>query len=198
MDDKTYSMGGIGFLAILFILIFALVGRGGFGGWGNGFGGWGGFPMWGNGFGFGGVGVPGYGLGFEDYKAICEGQKQGIIDSAQTRYLVEQQAAATQAVVNATANTTQTKIDFYAYQDLRDRLSEEQRKVLTLENQLFVKDQLAPVNAQLASIQCHMLKRPDVTGIGAVCPNAAIINGLGVNSLSGYGYGCGCGCNNLA
>ena len=48
MDDKTYSMGGIGFLAILFILIFALVGRGGFGNWGNGFGGWGGFPMWGN------------------------------------------------------------------------------------------------------------------------------------------------------
>lgn len=173
-------------------------GRGGFGNWGNGFGGWGGFPMWGNGFGFAGVGVPGYGLGFEDYKAICEGQKQGIIDSAQTRYLVEQQAAATQAVVNATANTTQTKIDFYAYQDLRDRLSEEQRKVLTLENQLFVKDQLAPVNAQLASIQCHMLKRPDVTGIGAVCPNSAIINGLGINSLSGYGYGCGCGCNNLA
>lgn len=95
-----------------------------------------------------------------------------------------------------TANTTQTKIDFYAYQDLRDRLSEEQRKVLTLENQLFVKDQLAPVNAQLASIQCHMLKRPDVTGIGAVCPNAGIINGLGINSLNGYN--CGCGYNNLA
>lgn len=196
MDEKSYGWGGgIGFLAILFILIFAFRGNG----WGNGFGGfggWGGFPMWGNGFGFGGVGVPGYGLGFEDYKAICEGQKQGIIDSAQTRYLVEQQAAATQAVVNATANTTQTKIDFYAYQDLRDRLSEEQRKVLTLENQLFVKDQLAPVNAQLASIQCHMLKRPDVTGIGAVCPNSAIINGLGINSLNGYGYGCGC--SNLA
>lgn len=194
MDEKNYGWGGgIGFLAILFILIFAFRGNG----WGNGFGGFGGFggfPLWGNGFGLGGVGVPGYGLGFEDYKAICEGQKQGIIDSAQTRYLVEQQAAATQAVVNSTANTTQTKIDFYAYQDLRDRLSEEQRKVLTLENQLFVKDQLAPVNAQLASIQCHMLKRPDVTGIGAVCPNAGIINGLGINSLNGYG----CGCNGLA
>lgn len=196
MDDKTYSMGGIGFLAILFILIFALVGRGGFGGWGNGFGGWGngfgGFPMWG----FGGVGVPGYGLGFEDYKAICDSEKQEIINSARTQYLVEQQAAETRAVATANANVTNTKIDYYAYQDLRDRLSEEQRKVLTLENQLFVKDQLAPVNAQLASIQCHMLKRPDVTGIGAVCPNAGIINGLGINSLNGYN--CGCGYNNLA
>lgn len=194
MDEKSYGWGGgIGFLAILFILIFAFRGNG----WGNGlggFGGFGGFPMWGNGWGFGGVGVPGYGLGFEDYKAICNSEKQEIINSARTQYLVEQQSAATQAVVNSTANATQSKIDFYAYQDLRDRLSEEQRKVLTLENQLFVKDQLAPVNAQLASIQCHMLKRPDVTGIGAVCPNSAIINGLGINSLNGYG----CGCNGLA
>lgn len=120
--------------------------------------------------------------------------KVGKCERAQTRYLVEQQAAATQAVVNATANTTQTKIDFYAYQDLRDRLNESERKVMALENQLFVKDQLAPVNAQLADIKCQMLKRPDVTGIGAVCPNAGIINGLGINNLNGYG----CGCNGLA
>lgn len=192
MNENT-SMGwggGIGFLAILFILIFAFRGNG----WGNGFGGFGGFPMWGNGFGFGGVGVPGYGLGFEDYKAICDSEKQEIINSARTQYLVEQQAAETRAVATANANVTNTKIDYYAYQDLRDKLAESQREVLTLQNQLFVKDQLAPVNAQLASIQCHMLKRPDVTGIGAVCPNAGIINGLGINSLNGYG----CGCNGLA
>lgn len=194
MDEKSYGWGGgIGFLAILFILIFAFRGNG----WGNGFGGfggWGGFPMWGNGFGFGGVGVPGYGLGFEDYKAICEGQKQGIIDSAQTRYLVEQQAAATQAVVNATANTTQTKIDFYAYQDLRDRLSEEQRKVLTLENQLFVKDQLAPLTAQVADIRCNMLTKPVVNGLGTSCNPIITPAVYGINSLNGYG----CGCNGLA
>lgn len=194
MDDKTYSMGGIGFLAILFILIIGFVMNRG---WGNGFGGWGnGFPMWGNGFGFNSVGVPGYGLGFEDYKAICNSEKQNIIDSARTQYLIEQQGSETRAVATANANTTNTKIDYYAYQDLRDRLSEEQRKVLTLENQLFVKDQLAPLTAQLNSIQCNMLRRPDITGIGAVCPNAGIINGLGVNSLAGLngcGYGCGCG-----
>ena len=44
------------------------------------------------------------------------------------------------------------------------------------------------VEAQLASISCRMLPKPDVTGIGAVCPNAGIINGLGINSLNG-------GCN---
>ena len=41
-----------------------------------------------------------------------------------------------------------------------------------------------------------MLNAPEVTGVGAVCPNAGIINGLGINSLNGYNYGCGC--NGLA
>ena len=58
-------------------------------------------------------------------------------------------------------------------------------------NKLFVKEQLEPVNASLATIQCQMLRRPDVTGIGAVCPNAGIINGLGLTSLN---HGCG-GCS---
>lgn len=194
MNENT-SMGwggGIGFLAILFILIFAFRGNG----WGNGFGN--GFC---NGFGGGygpwgadGIGFGASSYGFQNYRATCDAEKAEIINTAATQYKTIEQAQLTRDTVNATANATQAKIDFYAYQDLRDRLSEEQRKVLTLENQLFVKDQLAPVNAQLASIQCHMLKRPDVTGIGAVCPNSAIINGLGINSLNGYS----CGCNGLA
>lgn len=185
MDEKTYSMGGIGFLAILFILIFALVGRGGLGGWCNNFGGWSGFPMWG----FGGVGVPGYGLGFEDYKAICASEKQEIINSARTQYLVEQQSAATQAVVNATANATQTKIDFYAYQDLRDRLNESERKVMALENQLFVKEQIAPLTAQVADIRCNMLTKPVVSGLGTSC------NPIITPVVNGFN---GCSCNGLA
>lgn len=180
MDDKTYSMGGIGFLAILFILIFAVVGRGGFGG----FGGWGG-----NGFGWGLDGFNGY--GFQNYKATVDAEKAEIINTARTQYITEQQAASTRELVQSTANTTQAKIDFYAYQDLRDKLSESQRENMMLHNKLFVKDQLEPVNAALASIQCNMLRRPDITGIGAVCPNAAIINGLGINSLNS----CGCGYN---
>lgn len=183
MDDKTYSMGGIGFLAILFILIFAVVGRGGFGGFG-GFGGWGG-----NGYGWGPDGFTGY--GFQNYKATVDAEKAEIINTARTQYITEQQASSTRELVQSTANTTQAKIDFYAYQDLRDKLSESQRENMMLHNKLFVKEQLEPVNSALASIQCNMLRRPDVTGIGAVCPNSAIINGLGINSLGG----CGCGYN---
>lgn len=172
MDKENMSWGGVGFLALFFLILIAFWGRGG-----NAFGNWGNVPY--------GVGVAGYGLGFEDYKAICESQKQGIIDSAQTRYLTEQTAAATQAVVNATANATQTKIDFYAYQDLRDQLAETQRALMEANNKLFVKDQLAPINATLASIQCNMLQRPPVYGLGTSC-NRIIAPAL---------FNDGCGCN---
>lgn len=179
MDKETYSWGGIGFLALFFLIVMAFLGRGcnGFGGRGNNCGNW---------------GCGDYArYDFENFKATCDAEKAEIINSARTQYLVEQQAAATRDIVMASANATQTKVDFYAYQDLRDKLAETQRALMEANNKLFVKDQLAPITAQLSTIQCQMLKRPDVTGIGAVCPNAAIINGLGVNSLNA----CGCGCN---
>ena len=179
MDKENFSWGGIGFLALFFLLIIGFWNRGGVGfGYGNGYG----TP-------YDGYGPAGY--GFQNYRATVDAEKAEIINTAATQYKTIEQAQLTRDTVNATANATQAKIDFYAYQDLRDRLSEEQRKVLTLENQLFVKDQLAPLMASVADIRCNMLVRPNITGIGAVCPNAGVLNGLGINGLNG------CGCNGL-
>lgn len=103
MDKESYSWGGIGFLALFFLIVVAfLFNRNGCGnGWfGNSCGNCGG--NWASGFATG-VGVPGYGLGFEDYKAICNSEKQEIINSARTQYLVEEQANLTRA--NDTANS---------------------------------------------------------------------------------------------
>lgn len=183
MDKETYSLGGIGFLAIFFLLIVAMS-RNGFG-WGCGNGCNGAFSGWG----FNGVGVPGYGFGFEDYKAICASEKQEIINSARTQYLVEEQANLTRTNDTANANMLATKIDFYAYQGLRDQLAEAQRQNLVLQNQLYNDRKFSDIDKQLATISCKMLKTPDISGLGAVCPNAAIINGLGINSNP---YGCGC------
>ena len=175
-DMNTSGIGLFGYI-ILFVIIVWVFG-GAFGG--NGFG------PWGN----RGVGVgPGWGLdgiGFEDYKAICEAQKANIQQTATTQYLIEQQAAATQNVVKAQADALATKIDFYEYQGLRDKVAERDLVIAELKNKLFTKDQLAPITAQLSSIQCNMLRRPDVTGVGVACPSAAILNGLGVNSLNQY------------
>lgn len=177
MEDGKWGSWGI---VIFLIILFAVFMNGGFGGL----------------FGYGRNGcVDGLGgYGFQDYKAICETQKQDIANTARTQYLTEQQSAATRELVAATANTTQAKIDFYAYQGLRDQLAETKSALMEANNKLFVKEQLEPVNASLATIQCQMLRRPDVTGIGAVCPNAGIINGLGLNNLNhGCGGCCGCG-----
>lgn len=191
MDKESYSWGGIGFLALFFLIVVAfLFNRNGCGnGWfGNSCGNCGG--NWASGFATG-VGVPGYGLGFEDYKAICNSEKQEIINSARTQYLVEEQANLTRANDTANSRMIAEKIDFYAYQGLRDQLAEAQRKNLVLENQLYNDRKFGEVDKQLAAISCQMLKRPDVTGVGAVYPNAAIINGLGITGLNG----CGCGCS---
>lgn len=171
----------IAFVIIVWV-ISAITGNCGFGGFG---------------FGFGnrayGVGVDGYNLGFEDYKAICEGQKANIVQTATTQYQIEQQAALTREVVTAQSNALATKIDFYEYQNLRDTVAQKDREIMELKNQMFTKDQLAPLAAQLNSIQCTMLTKPNISGIGVACPNAAILNGLGVNSLNNSSCGCGCG-----
>ena len=183
MDKETYSWGGIGFLALFFLIIIAFWGRGGNGfGWGNNCGN--GFMPWGDGIGFGASSY-----GFQNYRATCDAEKAEIINTAETQYKTIEQAQLTRDTVNATANATQAKIDFYAYQDLRDRLSEEQRKVLTLENQLFVKDQLAPLTASVADIRCNMLTKPVVNGLGTSC-NPIITPYM-------FGLGNGCGCNGL-
>lgn len=183
MEKEGYSWGGIGFLALFFLIVVTFWNRGG-NGWG--------FGNYCGGFLGDGIGFGASSYGFQNYRATCDAEKREIINTATTQYQVEQQAAATRELVQATANATQTKIDFYAYQGLRDAVAERDRQIMELKNMLFVKDQLAPVNAQLASISCNMLRRPDVTGVGVACPSAAILNGLGINSLNN---GCGYGCN---
>lgn len=118
----------------------------------------------------------------------CQVEKQGIIDSARTQYLIETTARQTQEQTMTGLSALGTKIDFYEYQNLRDQLAQERTKNVVLENRVYSDAKFNAVEAQLASISCRMLPKPDVTGIGAVCPNAGIINGLGINSQNG-------GCN---
>lgn len=183
MEDTSYTKSGMSWASIILgfivlVLVFgALFGGRGFGGWGNNWG-------------------AGYVNGLEGGCARtsnCEVERRGLITAAETNYRIIDQAQATRDVVAATAATTQTKIDFYAYQDLRDKLAEQQRQNMMLQNQIYSDAKFNALAASIADIKCNMLRRPDVTGIGAVCPNAGVLNGLGINNLSGFG-GCGsCG-----
>lgn len=172
--DETKGIGLFGYI-ILFVIIVWVFG-GAFGG--NGFG-------WGN-RAFGAVPHEcGYGdLGFQNYKAICDTEKANITQTATTQFLIEQQSAANRELIAAQTNAINTKIDYYGYQNERDKNADLSRENMELRNQLFMKDQLAPITATLASIQCNMLRRPDVYGLGTSC------NTIFTPALN---TGCGCG-----
>lgn len=178
MEETKSGISPTG-LVILLVLLFLFMRQGGL--FGNGFG-------WGNG-GFG----PGFGwgnlagdFGFQNYRATCDAEKTEMMNFSDIQHQIATTSAATQASIYADGNATRGLITQQEIQSLRDRLDDAHRENLVLSNQLFVKDQLAPITAQLNSIQNNMLVRPNVTGVGAVCPNAGIINGLGIG-------GCGCG-----
>lgn len=179
MEETKSGISPTG-LVILLVLLFLFMRQGGL--FGNGFG-WGG-----NGYGFPGFGWGGVAgdFGFQNYRATCDAEKTEMMNFSDIQHQIATTSAATQASIYADGNATRNLITQQEIQGLRDRLDDAHRENLVLSNQLFVKDQLAPITAQLNSIQNNMLVRPNVTGVGAVCPNAGIINGLGLG-------GCGCG-----
>lgn len=65
-------------------------------------------------------------------------------------------------------------------------------KDATIERMTLAQNMTAQFHAlekQIAEIGCNMLVKPNVTGVGAVCPNAGIINGLGISNS--FSNGCG-------
>ncbi len=174
--EGTFSWGWIIFL-ILILWFFV----------GGGFGGFGGFGPYGRGANF----LAGEVVGSNCGASNCEVERRNLVATADTNYRIIDQANATRQVVEATAQATQAKIDYYAYQDLRDKLSESQRENMMLQNKLYSDAKFGAIENQLQVIACKMAKQPDVYAVSAACPNSAILNGLGFN---GFPYGT-CGCN---
>ena len=169
MEETKSGISPTG-LVILLVLLFLFMRQGGL--FGNGFG-WGG-----NGYGFPGFGWGGVAgdFGFQNYRATCDAEKTEMMNFSDIQHQIATTSASTQASIYADGNATRNLITQQEIQGLRDRLDDAHRENLVLSNQLFVKDQLAPITAQLNSIQNNMLVRP----------NVGIINGLGIG-------GCGCG-----
>ena len=155
MEDKS-GMGWAGLL-LFFVVIWILFGSMA----GNGLG-------WGNRNNWGGC----------DRVSNCEVEKQGIIDSAKTQYLIETTGRQTQEYLG-------NKIDFYEFQNLRDQLAAERSKNMVLENRIYSDAQFTALSRQLEgcccanerrldAIECQMLKRPAIYGIGATCSGQII------------------------
>lgn len=182
MNETTSGIGWWGIVIVLFLL-FSLFGNRG---WGNGvFGG--NNCNDGCGCGYGGRFVD---FGFQNYKATCDAEKTEIINTAATQYKVEAQGAATLAAIKSDGDATRAKIDFYAYQELRDKLAEAQRINSALETKLYTNAQFDVVNKELAEIKCRMLPKPDITAFGASCTPVLSPLSLYASALSNHGCGC--------
>lgn len=161
MDDKMSGIGLILFLLILFGLF----------GFGRGFGGFGGCAN----------GGYGYGMPFGAYgcnaTTNCQVEKQGIIDSARTQFLILDTAKQTQEAAQAQFTALGNKIDFYEMQNLRDQLAQERSKNIVLENRVYSDNKFNALDSQIAAIACELSK----------LPRTAPVYTTGV-SCSGYPY----------
>lgn len=109
----------------------------------------------------------------------CQIEKQEIIDSARTQYLVEQTARQTQDAASAGFAALGNKIDYYELQNLRDQLSEAKNKNLQLENRIYSDNKFNTIEAQnismfnaleqkIAALGCELPKRPPYFAQGYV------------------------------
>lgn len=166
MDETKSGMGWIGVLFII-LVIWAVFG-GGFGG-----------------FGRGGCGTEAAGC---TRVSNCEVEKQGIIDSARTQYLIEQQSATTRAATQAGFESVMAQNNRIYEQGLQETIFDLKMENQSLKSNIFVKDQTdalakqyaaccCEMNRRLDGIECSMLKRPNLYGVAATCSGQVIPSG---------------------
>lgn len=94
-------------------------------------------------------------------------------NASSTQRLIEQTAGQNLAAINSMQNALGTKIDYYGYMDLRDKVSELTAKNMQLENQLYSNAQFGAINARLDRMDYMMIKRPPFFGTG-VLPDGTV------------------------
>lgn len=122
------------------------------------------------------------------YSYSVYGERQQIIDTARTQYMIENTAKQTQEQAMALANALGTKIDFYEYQNLRDQLAQERTKNVVLENRVYSdakfnalerqnEAMFGVLKSEIADLSCNVPKRPPYYAQGFVACGSPIPNG---------------------
>lgn len=159
----TEEHGSSFFLVIIVLFFFFVLFAGGNGfGWGNRNGAFLAGEAFGNGFGWNNQAI---------MSAVCNSEKQEIINSARTQYLIEQQSS---DIKNHLSN----KIDYYEYQNLRDRVNAAEQRNMFLEGQINDIQRYNLLQNQIADLSCNMLKAPKVYGVGQVCQGSLVPSNL--------------------
>lgn len=124
----------------------------------------------------------------------CEVEKQEIIDSARTQYMIEQQGAATRAAQQAGFDAVMQQNSRIYEQGLQKDLFDAKMRIQQLEGNAFVKEQTDALakqyaecccnfNRRLDAIECSMLKRPQLYGVASTCTGQIIPSTLAAGTM---------------
>lgn len=169
MEESRSGMSWIGVLFVI-LVIWAIFG-GGFGSWGNR-----------------GCGTEG-GCG---RVSNCDVEKQEIIDSAKTQYLIEQQGSATRTAVRDSRDEVMGQASRIYEAQQSEKIFDLKMENQSLKSQIFTKEQIGGIakqlddcccafNRRLDAIECNMLKRPQLFGVAATCGGQTIPAGFNFN-----------------
>lgn len=162
MDETKSGMGWIGVLFII-LVIWAVLG-GNFGGrWNQG--------------GWDGCGCT--------RVSNCEVEKQGLINTAQTQFLIGQEGSATRTALHDTQDALMAQANRIYEQELQERIFDLKLENQQLRGNQFVKEQTDGIakalaecccgfNRRLDAIECSMLKRPQLYGVASTCSGQII------------------------
>ena len=157
MDDRSSGMSWIAVLFVI-IVIFAIFGNG-FGGWGRG-------------------NMPAVVSDGCSRVSNCQVEKQEIIDTAHTQYLIEQQSNDTRMAINASTEAITSQASRIYEQRLQETIFDLKMENQSLKNGIFTKEQTDALGEKLSAFCCgfdrrldaiegRMLTKPALYGVAA-------------------------------
>lgn len=165
MDDRSSGMSWIAVLFVI-IVIFAI--------FGNGFGGWGRANM-----------PAVVSDGGCSRVSNCQVEKQEIIDTAHTQYLIEQQSNDTRMAINASTEAITSQASRIYEQRLQETIFDLKMENQSLKNGIFTKEQTDALGEKLSAFCCgfdrrldaiegRMLTKPALYGVAATAAGQMI------------------------
>lgn len=161
MDDNKSGFGWVGILLVVVVMWIL------FGAFNNNGG------LFGNHGGYAAQPYMPYGPCGCNRVSNCEVEKQGIIDSARTQFLIEKTSYDNREAIMGQASRIYE-------QGLQETIFDQKLKIMSLENEANANarfnalskqysDCCCELNRRLDGIECRMLTKPQLSGIGVTC-----------------------------
>lgn len=110
----------------------------------------------------------------------CEIERNGLINTATTQFLVEQNGAATRTELHNTQDAIMAQASRIYEAQQSEKIFDLKMENQSLKTQLYsdakfnalekqISDCCCGFNQQFADIRCNMLTRPQITGVGISC-----------------------------